>query len=152
MPDAQPIPEVAASDSTNSATTSATTQAALPLRTPAPTTSDSIFQNKTIQPYLIGGVIVALVLFLAYQQTQINHLTKELSSVTDSVKSSDVKTRLESQEQTLGELNARLAYLDSKINATDQKAQDALSRIKAHEDNDVIGNMLKGIKQTLGIK
>lgn len=148
MPDAQPISETTAHDATHSAPT----QAALPVHTPAPTGNNNIFQSKAIQPYLIGGVIVALVLFLAYQQTQISHLTSELSSVTDSVKSSDVKTRLESQEQSLGELNTRLAYLDSKINATDQKAQDALSRIKAHEDNDVIGNMLKGIKQTLGIK
>jgi uncharacterized coiled-coil protein SlyX len=104
-----------------------------------------------MQPYLVGGVIVALVLFLAYQQTQISHLTSELSSVTDSVKSSDVKTRLESQEHSLDELNTRLAYLDSKINATDQKAQNALSRIKAHEDQDVIGNMIKSVKQSLGI-
>ena len=126
-----------------------------PLSTGSGTTTPgngSFFQNKTMQPYLVGGVIVALVLFLAYQQTQINHLTSELSSVTDNVKSSDVKTRLESQEHTLDELNTRLAYLDSKINATDQKAQNALSRIKAHEDNDVIGNMIKSVKQSLGIQ
>jgi uncharacterized coiled-coil protein SlyX len=130
-----------------------------PLSSPMPTGSGtttpgnaSISPNKAMQPYLVGGVIVALVLFLAYQQTQINHLTSELSSVTDSVKSSDVKTRLESQEHTLDELNARLAYLDSKINATDQKAQNALNRIKAHEDQDVIGNMIKTVKQSLGIQ
>lgn len=107
---------------------------------------------KQGQPYMIGGIIVALVLFLGYQQMQISKLTNDLSTVTDSVKSSDVKSRLETQEQSLGELNTRLAYLDSKINATDQKAQEALNRIKVHEDNDVIGNMVKGLKQTFGIK
>lgn len=107
---------------------------------------------KTMQPYVVGGVIVALVLFLGYQQIQINRLTSDLSLVSDNVKSSDVKTRLESQEHSLGEMNSRLAYLDSKINATDQKAQEALNRIKAHEDNDVIGNMMKSIKQALNIK
>lgn len=114
--------------------------------------SQSINTLKQGQPYIIGGIIVALVLFLGYQQLQISKLTNDLSNVTDSVKSSDVKSRLETQEQSLGELNTRLAYLDSKINATDQKAQEALNRIKAHEDNDVIGNMVKGIKQTFGIK
>lgn len=107
---------------------------------------------KQAQPYLIGGLIVALVLMLGYQQTQIGKLNNDLSTVTDSVKSSDVKTRLETQEHSLEELNNRLAYLDSKVTATEQKAQEALNRIKAHEDNDVIGNMIKGIKQTLGIK
>lgn len=107
---------------------------------------------KNMQPYVIGGVIVALVLFLGYQQIQINRLTSDLSLVSDNVKSSDVKNRLESQEHSLGEMNSRLAYLDSKINATDQKAQEALNRIKAHEDSDVIGNMIKGIKQALNIK
>lgn len=107
---------------------------------------------KQGQPYLVGGIIVALILFLGYQQVQISRLTSELSTVTDNVKSSDVKNRLETQEQSLGELNDRLAYLDSKINATEQKAQEALSRIKTHEDNDVIGNMVKGLKQTFGLK
>jgi len=117
-----------------------------------PVTANHTAALKNTQPYLIGGVIVALALFLGYQQMQISKLTSELSTVSDSVKSSDVKTRLESQEHSLGELNSRLAYLDSKINATDQKAQEALNRIKAHEDNDVIGNMIKGLKQALGIK
>lgn len=146
MSDSQPVADSTASHSSP------------PLSPPMPTGSGttppgngSFFQNKAMQPYLMGGVIVALFLFLAYQQTQISHLTSELSSVTDSVKSSDVKTRLESQEHSLDELNTRLAYLDSKINATDQKAQNALSRIKAHEDNDVIGNMIKSVKQSLGI-
>jgi hypothetical protein len=114
--------------------------------------SQSVNALKQGQPYIVGGIIVALVLFLGYQQMQISKLTNDLSTVTDSVKSSDVKSRLETQEQSLGELNTRLAYLDSKINATDQKAQEALNRIKAHEDNDVIGNMVKGLKQTFGIK
>jgi len=105
-----------------------------------------------MKPYLVGAVIAALVLFLGYQQMQISQLSNELGQVSDSMKTSDVRTRLESQEASLGELNTRLAYLDSKINATDQKATAALSRIKAHEDGDVIGNMLKGLKQTLGIK
>ncbi len=108
--------------------------------------------TSNVKGYVTIGIIVALVLFLAYQQIQISKLTSDLSTVSDSVKSSDVRTRLETQEQSLGELNTRLAYLDSKINATDQKAQEALNRIKAHEDNDIIGNMVKGLKQTLGIK
>lgn len=105
-----------------------------------------------MKPYLVGAVIAGLVLVLVYQQIQISHLSKELNQVSDSMKSSDVRTRLESQEASLGELNTRLAYLDSKINATDQKASVALSRIKAHEDADIIGNAIKGIKQTFGIK
>jgi uncharacterized coiled-coil protein SlyX len=147
MPDPQPVADSTASYS------SAPLPTALPTGSGATMPGNaSFFQNKAMQPYLVGGVIVVLVLFLAYQQVQINHLTSELSSVTDSVKSSDVKTRLESQEHSLDELNTRLAYLDSKINATDQKAQDALRRIKAHEDNDVIGNMIKTLKQSLGIQ
>lgn len=109
-------------------------------------------QFKALQPYLIGGLIVALVLFLGYQQMQISQLTSELSLVSNNVKSSDVKTRLESQEHSLGELNSRLAYLDSKINATDQKAQQALSRVKSVEENDIVVNLVKGFKQTFGIK
>lgn len=105
-----------------------------------------------MKPYLVGAVLAALVLFLGYQQMQISQLSSELGQVSDNMKTSDVRTRLESQEASLGELNTRLAYLDSKINATDQKATAALSRIKAHEDGDVIGNMVKGLKQTLGIK
>ena len=105
-----------------------------------------------VKPYLIGGVIAVLVAFLVAQQVQISHLSNELQAVSDNVKSSDVRTRLESQEESLDELNSRLAYLDSKINATDQKAQAALSRIKAHEEADVIGNMIRSIKQGLGIR
>lgn len=108
--------------------------------------------NFFMKPYLVGAVIAGLVLFLGYQQMQISQLSSELGQVTDNMKSSDVRNRLESQEESLGELNTRLAYLDSKINATDQKATAALSRIKAHEEGDVIGNMMKGIKQTFGIK
>lgn len=115
-------------------------------------TSGSKPANILKNPYLIGAVIAGLVLFLVYQQMQISQLTKDLAQVSDSMKTSDVRTRLESQEASLGELNNRLAYLDSKINATDQKAQAALSRIKAHEDADIIGNAIKGLKQTFGIK
>jgi hypothetical protein len=105
-----------------------------------------------MKPYLIGAVIAVLVAFLVAQQVQISHLSKELQQVSDNVKSSDVRTRLESQEESLDELNSRLAYLDSKINATEQKAQTALSRIRAHEEADVIGNMIRSIKQGLGIR
>lgn len=108
--------------------------------------------NFFMKPYLVGAVIAGLVLFLGYQQMQISQLSSQLGQVADTMKSSDVRNRLESQEESLGELNTRLAYLDSKINATDQKATAALSRIKAHEEGDVIGNMMKGIKQTFGIK
>jgi hypothetical protein len=109
-------------------------------------------EGATLKPYLIGAVIAVLIAFLVVQQVQINHLSKELQQVSDNVKSSDVRTRLESQEESLDELNSRLAYLDSKINATEQKAQAALSRIKAHEEADVIGNMIRSIKQGLGIR
>lgn len=108
--------------------------------------------GSAMKPYLVGAVIAALVAFLVVQQVQISHLSKELQQVSDNVKSSDVRTRLESQEESLDELNSRLAYLDSKINATEQKAQAALSRIKAHEEADVIGNMIRSIKQGLGIR
>lgn len=122
-----------------------------PVNQPASQTGQSV-SGFLMKPYLVGAVIAGLVLVLVYQQIQISHLSKELTQVADSMKSSDVRTRLESQEATLGELNTRLAYLDSKINATDQKASSALSRIKAHEDADIIGNAIKGLKQTFGIK
>lgn len=105
-----------------------------------------------MKPYLIGAVITFLLVVLVVQQVQINRLSEDLALVSDSVKSSDVRNRLESQEASLGELNTRLSYLDSKINAVDQKAQSALERIKAHEENDLIGNMIKSIKNSLGIK
>lgn len=122
-----------------------------PVNQPASPSGRSV-PGLFMKPYLVGAVIAGLVLVLIYQQIQISHLSKELNQVSDSVKSSDVRTRLESQEASLGELNTRLAYLDSKINATDQKASAALSRIKAHEDADIIGNAIKGLKQTFGIK
>jgi uncharacterized protein HemX len=102
--------------------------------------------------YVLAGLAVALVLFMAYQQFQISQLSGQLASVNDSLKSSDVKSRLESQEQSLGELNSRLAYLDSKIEATNHTAQEALKRIKAHEDKDIIGKWVDGLKQTLGLR
>lgn len=102
--------------------------------------------------YVMAGLAVVLVLFIAYQQIQISQLSGQLANVNESLKSSDVKNRLESQEQSLGELNNRLAYLDSKIEATNLTAQEALKRIKAHEDKDVLGKWIDGLKQTLGLQ
>ncbi len=102
--------------------------------------------------YALAGIVVVLVLLVGYQQFQISQLSGQLATVNDTLKSSDVKSRLESQEQSLGELNNRLAYLDSKIEATNHTAQEALKRIKAHEDKDIIGKLVDGLKQTLGLR
>ncbi|WP_303673183.1 hypothetical protein [Vampirovibrio chlorellavorus] len=102
--------------------------------------------------YVLAGLAVALVLLVAYQQFQISQLSGQLATMNDALKASDVKNRLESQEQSLGELNNRLAYLDSKINATNQTAQEALKRIKAHEDKDIIGKWVDGLKQAMGLR
>lgn len=110
------------------------------------------FRLSKQSTYVLAGIAVALVLFVVYQQFQISQLSSQLVTVNDSLKSSDVKSRLESQEQSLGELNSRLAYLDSKIEATNHTAQEALKRIKAHEDKDIIGKWVDGLKQTLGIR
>lgn len=101
--------------------------------------------------YILAGLAVALVLLVAYQQFQISQLSGQLATVNDSLKSSDVQNRLESQEQSLGELNSRLAYLDSKIEATNRTAQEALKRIKTHEDKDIIGKWVDGLKQAMGL-
>jgi hypothetical protein len=107
--------------------------------------------NFMMKPYLVGAVIAVLVAFLVFQQVQISHLSQELQQINDSVKSSDVRNRLDAVDQKLQEVDNRLGYLDSKINAVDQKAQISLEKWKAQEDNDFFGNMIKGIKQGLGI-
>jgi hypothetical protein len=108
--------------------------------------------QSAMKPYLLGGVVAVLVAFLVFQQVQISHLSQELQQVDDSVKSSDVRTRLDATDTKLQEVDQRLSYLDSKINATDQKAQASLDKWKAQEDNDFFGNIIKGIKQNLGIQ
>lgn len=105
-----------------------------------------------MKPYLLGATIAVLVAFLVFQQVQISHLSQEMQQINDSVKSSDVRTRLDATDTKLQEIDNRLSYLDSKINATDQKAQTSLDKWKAQEDNDFFGNMVKGIKQGLGIR
>ena len=101
---------------------------------------------------ILSIVLTVLIGLVMYQQSQISHLNEELSLVSDSAKASDVKNRLASQETTLNELNGRLAYLDSKISATDKKAQEALDKINAHQKDDVIGNMVHNLKQTFGLQ
>lgn len=104
-----------------------------------------------MKPYLLGATVAILLAFLVFQQVQISHLSQELQQINDSVKSSDVRTRLDAADTKLQDVDQRLSYLDSKINATDQKAQTSLDKWKAQEDNDFFGNMVKGIKQSLGI-
>jgi hypothetical protein len=105
-----------------------------------------------MKPYILGAVVTSLVLVLVYQQTQISRLSKDLGQVNDNLKSSDVRDRLDSHERKLEELNTRLTYLDSKVSATDGKAQAALAKLKAQEDNDFFGNAIKNLKHTFGLQ
>jgi hypothetical protein len=114
-------------------------------------TSSSQSGRSAMTPYLLGAVVAVLVAFLVFQQVQISHLTQALQQIDDSVKSSDVRTRLDATDAKLQEIDQRLGYLDSKINATDQKAQISLDKWKAQEDHDFFGNIIKNIKQGLGI-
>lgn len=101
---------------------------------------------------LVTVILVALVGMVVYQQGQINRLNKELGLVSDNLKSSDFKDRLDAHEAKLETLNTRLSYLDSKISASDEKAQVALNKLKAQEDNDIVGNAIKALKQTFGFQ
>jgi len=105
-----------------------------------------------VKSFLVTILLVALVGMVVYQQGQINHLNQELGMVSDNLKSSDFKDRLDAHEAKLEALNTRLAYLDSKISASDEKAQVALNKLKAQEDNDIFGNAIKAIKQTFGLQ
>jgi hypothetical protein len=108
--------------------------------------------NSLLKPAVLLTALVILGATLVYQQTQINRLSQELGLVNDHLKSSDVRDRLDAHDTKLDELNARLTYLDSKVSATEGKAQSALAKLKEQEDNDFIGNAIKALKQTFGIQ
>lgn len=102
------------------------------------------------QASLVGAFVAGLVLFLMYQQMQLNHLANELGAVNDNMRSSDVRDRLTANDAKLQDLNNRLNYLDSKINAVDQKAQTSLDKWKAQENRgnfftDAINNIGKSL-------
>lgn len=108
--------------------------------------------NSLLKPFVLVAAFVILGVTLVYQQNQINRLNQELGLVSDNLKSSDVRDRLDAHDTQLQELNARLTYLDSKISATEGKAQVALAKLKEQEDNDFIGNAIKAIKRTFGLQ
>lgn len=105
-----------------------------------------------ILPYLLGAVIAGLFLLMIFQQTQIDRLSKELAIISDNVNATDVRSRLDAEDAKIREINTRLVYLDSKISATDEKAQLAVNTLKAQQENDIFGNVMKNIRHTLGMQ
>lgn len=123
--------------------------------TPQPQLSGHVNQsagNSLLKPAVLIVALAIMASMLVYQQNQIGRLNKELGLVNDNLKNSDVHDRLDAQETKLQELNNRLTYLDSKVSATDEKAQIALNKLKIQEDNDFFGNAIKAIKHTFGIQ
>src|SRR6476659_9911854 len=59
--------------------------------------------RSDVKPYLLGGIVA----FLVFQQVQISHLSQELQQINDSVKSSDVRTRLDATDTKLREIDTR---------------------------------------------
>lgn len=96
--------------------------------------------------YLLVVVLTALVLVIGYQQMQITRLSADISVVSGDVRSGETRGRLEALEARQQEMNTRLTYIDSKITATDEKAQAAMNRIKLNEEKaDWFGNILRSI-------
>jgi septal ring factor EnvC (AmiA/AmiB activator) len=102
--------------------------------------------NRPVSRILAGLFLVVCVLFIGYQQIQINRLSNELTTLRKDLRNVEMLDRLNTLEAQLQALNARLNYLDSKIVTTDRKAQTAMDTIKTNEEKaDWFGNLLRGL-------
>lgn len=112
----------------------------------------TVTAGNTWKPYAIGAAIAGLLLFVGYQQYQIQQLSNELGIVSTTMKTSDVPVRLNAAEKRLDEVNSRLGYLDSKINAVDQKAQTSLNKWYTQETKgNIFTDVWKHVTGTLGL-